>query len=208
VGKFQRNLNEIWRRKTKMFEKEISEVEKELKYLWDEKRNINRKFEWNDVLKRIDICQAKLSTLKFAQAKFDKFVDNEIKKDKDILYELSRVEALIEHQFPESDFPLDTAKILVRERIDELSSKQEILKESNNNLCEYCENCVGCYNCKNLVNGFRCINVKLSKKDKNRYWIFNKEVTREEWDKRYEMEYKEEKKVCDKVDKDLSEETL
>jgi len=32
-----------------------------------------------------------------------------------------------------------------------------------------------------------CINLKLKKKDKNKYWIFNKEVSKEEWDNRFEI---------------------
>jgi len=32
-----------------------------------------------------------------------------------------------------------------------------------------------------------CINLKLKKKDKNKYWIFNKEVSKKEWDKRFEI---------------------
>jgi hypothetical protein len=33
-----------------------------------------------------------------------------------------------------------------------------------------------------------CINLKFEKKDKTKYWIFNKEVTNEEWDNRYNLE--------------------
>jgi len=32
-----------------------------------------------------------------------------------------------------------------------------------------------------------CINLKLEKKDENKYWIFNKEVSEKEWDKRFEI---------------------
>jgi len=32
-----------------------------------------------------------------------------------------------------------------------------------------------------------CINLKLNKKDKSRYWIFNKEVSKKEWDTRYRI---------------------
>jgi len=32
-----------------------------------------------------------------------------------------------------------------------------------------------------------CINLKLEKKDENKYWIFNKEVSKEEWGKRWEI---------------------
>ncbi len=53
--------------------------------------------------------------------------------------------------------------------------------------CNSCDSCKLCYSCKNLVNGFMCINLKLDKKDKSKYWIFNKEVTKEEWDKRFSI---------------------
>ena len=49
------------------------------------------------------------------------------------------------------------------------------------------ENCDSCYSCKNLVNGFMCINLKFDKKDESKYWIFNKEVTKDEWDKRFSI---------------------
>jgi len=32
-----------------------------------------------------------------------------------------------------------------------------------------------------------CINLKLKEKDPLKYWIFNKEVSKEEWDKRFEI---------------------
>ena len=32
-----------------------------------------------------------------------------------------------------------------------------------------------------------CINLKLKEKDDSKYWIFNKEVTKEEWDNRFEI---------------------
>jgi len=53
--------------------------------------------------------------------------------------------------------------------------------------CYFCDFCNSCKSCENLVNGFMCINLKLKKKDKTKYWIFNKEVTKKEWDKRYEL---------------------
>ncbi len=53
--------------------------------------------------------------------------------------------------------------------------------------CDSCDSCNSCNSCKNLVNGFMCINLKLDKKDENRYWIFNKEVSKKEWDKRFEI---------------------
>ncbi len=69
------------------------------------------------------------------------------------------------------------------------------------NACNACNSCVGCFNCKNLVNGFRCVGIKLAKKDSSKYWIFNKEVTKKEWDKRYSLGYEE--KVCDKCNQPL-----
>jgi len=32
-----------------------------------------------------------------------------------------------------------------------------------------------------------CINLKLKKKDKDKYWIFNKEVSKKEWDNRFQI---------------------
>ena len=32
-----------------------------------------------------------------------------------------------------------------------------------------------------------CINLKLDKKDCTKYWIFNKEVNKEQWDKRFDI---------------------
>ena len=32
-----------------------------------------------------------------------------------------------------------------------------------------------------------CINLKLKEKDKKKYWIFNKEVSKKKWDKRFEI---------------------
>ena len=53
--------------------------------------------------------------------------------------------------------------------------------------CNFCKFCYSCDFCKNLVNGFMCINLKLEKKDKNKFWIFNKEVSKEQWDKRFSI---------------------
>ena len=44
-----------------------------------------------------------------------------------------------------------------------------------------------CDYCKNLVNGFMCINLKFETKDSSKYWIFNKEVNKEEWDNRFNI---------------------
>jgi len=52
----------------------------------------------------------------------------------------------------------------------------------------------------NLVNGFMCINLKLKEKEKDKYWIFNKEVTKEEWNKRWEIG---KPKVCDKCKQEI-----
>lgn len=32
-----------------------------------------------------------------------------------------------------------------------------------------------------------CINLKLEKQDPSKYWIFNKEVSKEEWDNRFNI---------------------
>ena len=55
------------------------------------------------------------------------------------------------------------------------------------NSCKSCDFCYSCNFCENVVNGFMCINLKLDKKYKTKYWIFNKEVTKEEWDNRFEI---------------------
>jgi len=36
-----------------------------------------------------------------------------------------------------------------------------------------------------------CSKIKLAKKDESKYWIFNKEVTEEEWDNRFELGFNE-----------------
>ena len=57
--------------------------------------------------------------------------------------------------------------------------------------CDFCYSCKNschcdfCDSCENLVNGFMCINLKLEKKDESKYWIFNKEVSKEVWDNRW-----------------------
>ena len=53
--------------------------------------------------------------------------------------------------------------------------------------CNSCNSCYSCNSCKNLVNGFMCFNLKLNKKDDSKYWIFNKEVSKKKWDKRFEI---------------------
>ena len=55
------------------------------------------------------------------------------------------------------------------------------------NSCKNCDSCNSCEFCENLVSGFMCINLKFEKKDKSKYYIFNKEVTKEEWDNRYSL---------------------
>ena len=32
-----------------------------------------------------------------------------------------------------------------------------------------------------------CVNLKLKEKDETKYWIFNKEVTKEKWDNHYKI---------------------
>ena len=68
--------------------------------------------------------------------------------------------------------------------------------------CDFCDSCNSCKKCKNLVNGFMCINLKFDKKDESKYWIFNKEVSKEEWDKRWDMG---KSKVCSKCGRPLKE---
>ena len=61
------------------------------------------------------------------------------------------------------------------------------------NSCDSCYSCNSCYSCdfcENLVNGFMCMGLTLTEKDKTKYWIFNKEVTKEQWDKRYSIKEK------------------
>jgi len=55
------------------------------------------------------------------------------------------------------------------------------------NSCDSCDSCDSCKKCKNLVHGFMCINLEFDIKDESKYWIFNKEVSKEEWDNRYEI---------------------
>jgi hypothetical protein len=50
-----------------------------------------------------------------------------------------------------------------------------------------CESCNSCISCVNLVNGFMCYGLKLKKKDPSKFWIFNKEVSKKEWDNRYSI---------------------
>jgi len=47
--------------------------------------------------------------------------------------------------------------------------------------------------------------VKLAKKDKSRYWIFNNEVTKEEWDERFGLEVIEKEEVCSKCGQPLKD---
>jgi len=57
----------------------------------------------------------------------------------------------------------------------------------SNDSCDFCNSCDYCHSCKNLVNGFMCINLKFKKKDSSKYWIFNKEVSKEEWENRFKI---------------------
>jgi len=66
--------------------------------------------------------------------------------------------------------------------------------------CDYCDYCDSCKRCENLINGFMCINLKFTKKDKTKFWIFNKEVSKEKWDKRWDIR---KPKVCSKCGQPL-----
>jgi len=56
--------------------------------------------------------------------------------------------------------------------------------------CDYCHSCDSCKFCKNLVHGFMCINLKFEEKDNTKFWIFNKEVTKKDWDNRFDIDGK------------------
>jgi len=47
-----------------------------------------------------------------------------------------------------------------------------------------------------------CINLKFEKKDSKKFWIFNKEVSEKEWDKRFEIG---KPKVCDKCNQEIKD---
>ena len=49
--------------------------------------------------------------------------------------------------------------------------------------CYHCDYCDSCYSCENLVNGFMCFGLKFDKKDNTKYWVFNQEVTKREYEK-------------------------
>ena len=68
--------------------------------------------------------------------------------------------------------------------------------------CDSCDYCDSCDSCENLVNGFMCINLKFKEKDESRYWIFNKEVSKEEWDNRWDIG---KPKICDKCGQEIKE---
>jgi hypothetical protein len=100
-----------------MLNKEISEVEKELELEFESKYPL----ESLDYIKRKDKLihlRAKLSTLKSAQAKFDKFVE-----DLDILFEKEK------EYFRKTEAEMNKAILYyladIKERIDKLSSKRE-----------------------------------------------------------------------------------
>lgn len=48
--------------------------------------------------------------------------------------------------------------------------------------CYDCYNCSYCYECHNLVNALYCKGLKLDKKDYDKYYICNVEVTKEEFE--------------------------
>ena len=47
--------------------------------------------------------------------------------------------------------------------------------------CSNCSYCFNCSNCLNLANGLYCRNLKFEKKDLDKYWICNVEVTKKEF---------------------------
>jgi hypothetical protein len=101
-----------------MLTKEISEVEKELE---KEFKMLNEGYGSHEArYMNIDLLRAKLSTLKSAQAKFNRFVEEE----------LEFLKSLPTQSGKSSKYQRDR----VLKRIDELSSKQEK---------KHCENC-GC----------------------------------------------------------------
>ena len=50
-----------------------------------------------------------------------------------------------------------------------------------------------------------CSNIKLLKKDKNKFWLFNKEVSENEFKNRFQLGFIEKAKVCDKCGQALKE---
>ena len=48
--------------------------------------------------------------------------------------------------------------------------------------CTLCYNCTKCIYCTNLINGLLCKRLYLTDIDKNKYWLLNKEVSREEFE--------------------------
>lgn len=75
-----------------------------------------------------------------------------------------------------------------------MKTKEEILKMNDGELRSYkwsddlgikednlnCSACSACSDCSNLFNGLYCRNLKLKEQNKNKYWICNIEVTKEE----------------------------
>ena len=50
--------------------------------------------------------------------------------------------------------------------------------------CTYCSNCFYCSYCYDLVNGLYCRNLKFKKRNSQKFWICNVEVTKKEFDKK------------------------
>lgn len=79
--------------------------------------------------------------------------------------------------------------------LKEMEEEFETLKVNNleNNNCDYCDSYYSCYyydSCNDAGNGSFCYNLKLEKKDKTKYWLLNKEITKEEFEK-YKQELEE-----------------
>jgi hypothetical protein len=116
-----------------MLTKEISEVEKGCGKRFDTSNDMNVYFCGERVIEGIDlcpICQAKLSTLKSAQAKFDKFVDKIINH-----IDLRNQQLIDNDEGISTDNMLKT--IIYQEMkvfIKELSSKQEGKAIKNKNI--------------------------------------------------------------------------
>ena len=49
-----------------------------------------------------------------------------------------------------------------------------------------------------------CSNIKLLKKDKNKFWLFNKEVSENEFKDSFQLGFTEKNKVCDKCGQEIN----
>lgn len=52
--------------------------------------------------------------------------------------------------------------------------------------CKNCEEIIYSVNCENLQNGLFCRDLKLDKKDPNKYYLFNKEVPKDIFEEKVE----------------------